>query len=101
MSQGRGDASELVQDDGEDVQRTRKLGNPKLPSADEIDDHCKTHLPYRCWCKHCVQGRGVGPQHYATGHTSTIPRIGLDYFFLTKGGIKLRAEMTTAERLEA
>ena len=47
-----GDSDELVQEDGEDVQKTRKLGNPKLPSADEIDDHCKTHLPYRCWCKH-------------------------------------------------
>ena len=52
----------------EEVQPPRRLGDPVLPSTQEVADHKCTHLPYRSWCKWCVQGRGVGPQHYETGN---------------------------------
>ena len=89
-----GDAYLELAEGDDDIQPVRKLGNPKLPSADEIDDHCKTHLPYRCWCKHCQQGRGVATQHYTTNQQSDIPRVGLDYFYLTKGGITTLKEIS-------
>jgi hypothetical protein len=51
-----------------------------------------THLPYRSWCRWCVLGRGRGLQHRArTG--SLIPIVGIDYFYLTSSGVKLREEL--------
>ena len=84
----------------EECQPPKRLGDPVLPSQQEVSDHKCTHLPYRSWCKWCVQGRGVGPQHYRRGGKSAIPRVGLDYFYLTKGGVKLRRELTSEQVAE-
>ena len=35
--------------------------DPGAPSAEEVARHSATHLPYRSWCKHCVNGRGGSP----------------------------------------
>ena len=76
-----GDEANVEKIEDEEIQKPRrKLGNPRMPSPEEVDEHDKTHLPYRCWCKHCQQGRGVGPQHYSVGQESAILRIGLDCF---------------------
>ncbi len=90
---------EIAHEDGaeEEVQQHRRLGNPIRPSEAEVDEHCKTHLPYRSWCAHCVMGRGVGTQHYSRHNASSIPRVGLEFFYLTQGGVKLRSELTEAE----
>ena len=40
------------------VRNPRKMLGPKLPSQREVEEHCLTHLPYRNWCSHCVQGKG-------------------------------------------
>ena len=37
-------------------------------------------------------GQGRGDQH-RSGPESTIPRIGVDYFFITSGGLKKRADL--------
>ena len=28
------------------------------PSAAEVAEHVRTHVPYRTWCPYCVAGRG-------------------------------------------
>ena len=30
---------------------------------EEIQEHLRTHVPYRSRCQHCVSGRGVSTQH--------------------------------------
>ena len=40
-----------------------RLGDPRLPSEAEVEDHYKTHLPYRNWCPHCVRARGKDRDH--------------------------------------
>ena len=35
-----------------------KKKSPKEPSKDEREEHEKTHMPFRDWCRHCVRGRG-------------------------------------------
>ena len=35
----------------------RRLVDPKRPSQEEIDEHYKTHLPFRNWCPHCMRGK--------------------------------------------
>ena len=43
--------------------KPEKMADPKLPNKAEIEEHQKTHLPFRNWCKHCVKGRGVEEPH--------------------------------------
>ena len=91
----------------DDVEPLKKVKNPKLPTAAEVEDHNRTHIPFRSWCQWCVEGRGRGDQHRSTPGSS-IPIVSLDYFFITDGGVKKRGELeqTTdapgdAELLEA
>ena len=45
---------------GESGARTLiRMQDPILPSRQEVEDHEKTHLPYRSWCTHCVRGNGT------------------------------------------
>ena len=43
--------------------RMRSIGDPRLPTQAEVDDHNITHMPYRNWCPHCVRGRGKDLDH--------------------------------------
>ena len=61
--------------DGEEVETeceefgarvTKKIADPRKPKAEDIDEHEKTHLPYRSWCRHCVRGRGRQMPHQAS-----------------------------------
>ena len=41
---------------------------PKLPSAEQQDQHCATgHALFRSWCAACVQGRGRCKPHTQSG----------------------------------
>ena len=46
---------------GSTVIRSQKL--LYQPSAQEWDDHQRTHIPFRKWCPHCVQGKCVSGAH--------------------------------------
>ena len=62
-----------------------KAQDPKLPSQAEIDDHERTHLPYRSWCTHCVRGRGESHPHCrSAGEDREIPELHMDYCFMGK-----------------
>ncbi len=61
--------------------------SPVRPSAADISEHRVTHMPYRNWCPQCVAGRGLGEQRGRhTGRPHDVPRVGLDYWFITSGG---------------
>ena len=32
--------------------KVKRLKDPKAPFSEEREEHEKTHLPYRSWCKH-------------------------------------------------
>ena len=87
-----------AEDDGQE--EAPELKYPPIPSKPddaEIEDHRKTHWPYRSWCDCCNQGRGVGEQRgrrKEAGHD--IPTIGIDYFFITSGGIVSRKDLEYA-----
>ena len=82
-----------VQDDiDEEVEPVKVSADPRLPSAEEVETHRCDHIPYRSWCKWCVMGRGRGEQH-RQAEAPTIPRVGIDYFYITRGGVKKRNEL--------
>ena len=45
---------EDIDEDG--VQPAVKSTEPQ-PSRQEVEEHMKTHIPYRSWCPHCVRGK--------------------------------------------
>ena len=73
-------------DHEEEVERgaraTKKMNDPKKPSREEVEEHAKTHLPFRSWCRHCVRGRGKEMAHYRTDETSGLREMHVDFFFM-------------------
>ena len=67
--------------------RMRNIGDPRLPSKREVDNHYLTHVPYRNWCPHCVRGRGKDLDHWKSVQDDRrIPEFSFDYCFLGGDG---------------
>ena len=63
----------------------RPANNPQTPSAKAMEEHrTGGHIPFRDWCRFCIKGRGLEDQHRPATEESSIPIVGLDYFFLTQ-----------------
>ena len=92
-----GDVMELS-DTEEDSAPRIVAPDPGAPTDQEIEDHRIDHIPYRCWCEHCVRGRGTGEQHRG-GPCTAISTFAFDYLFVTKQGVKTRLELRDAEIL--
>ena len=59
-----GEPEDVVGEDGsEAIQTGMPLPEPYVPTAAEVAAHNLTHLPYRCWCPHCVAARRPNTQH--------------------------------------
>eukprot|EP00971_Amphidinium_carterae_P058490 1156989-Amphidinium_carterae.1 len=39
-------------------------GPPGAPTEQERQKHMATHVPFRAWCTHCVQGRAKDRPHF-------------------------------------
>ena len=72
----------------EDAAELKHATNIKYPSADQVERHRVSRVPYRSWCKQCVMGRGVGRPHAASTTESSMPLVGMDYFYTTREGIR-------------
>ena len=58
----------------------------KTPTKSEVEDHEKTHLPFRTWCKACVKGRGVSSPHMKVERDDPKASvISIDYCFPRSG----------------
>ena len=72
--EGGGDAQEPLE--------RKVVSNVKTPKRYEIEEHEKTHLPFRSWCKCCVKGRGVASPHTSIIRDDpTAPPVDMDYCF--------------------
>lgn len=57
--------------------------NPILPTAQEVEQHNVTHLPFRNWCPHCVSGKARNrPHKKQKDKVHQVPNIVVDYCFL-------------------
>ena len=59
------------------------LSSPIRPSAEDVDDHYRTHLPYRNWCPVCVRAKGKEAAHPRDAQheedKSGLPIVSMDY----------------------
>ena len=53
-------------DGEEEAVRPKTRAPPKQPSAEEVENHMVTHLPFRDWCPHCVRGKSGSKPHRNT-----------------------------------
>ena len=71
----------------EAAQGAKILKTPVQPTPKEIAEHEATHLPYRPWCKYCVQGKAMNRKHNASKRLQTekdgVPQIVMDYMFMS------------------
>ena len=92
--EGESDDEKIDGQEGEEVEPLRKATSPTMPSAADVEEHRITHVPYRSWCIECNMGRGLGEQRGShVGGAHEIPIIGIDFWYITTGGIKRRDEL--------
>ena len=69
----------------------RTATSPQTPSAKAREEHRSSgHIPFRDWCSFCINGRGLENQHRPTTEESSIPVVGLDYFFITASDFEFK-----------
>ena len=84
---------ELEQDEEEEERApVRAAPDPGAPTAEEVEHHRATHLPFRSWCEDCVMGRGSGKQH-RSGPAGSVPVIACDYLLVTRQGVYMKEEL--------
>jgi hypothetical protein len=79
-------ASDSSESEGEAVREEvpiKRLRNPSDPTPEERERHCAVgHLPYRPWCKTCVEARAKEDAHYKKTKdelNTALPMVGMDY----------------------
>ena len=72
------------EEEGEEAREAVVLRDPGSPTPQEVEQHNVTHLPFRSWCSHCVNGKAKDRHHKKRENTNekTIPEIVFDYGFL-------------------
>ena len=63
-----------------------KKAGPLEPTKEEREEHEKTHLPFRNWCRHCVRGRGKEEVCRKGGRIPEAPEVHLDFMFMGEEG---------------
>jgi hypothetical protein len=78
--------SELdVEDEAEKGKRdAHKMTDPRRPSELEVEEHAKTHLPYRSWCRHCFRRRCKNMDHRRGKEGESGHELHMDFGFIGK-----------------
>ena len=81
-SNGEENGEEVLEGPSVETRQTKRMADPQLPFAAEIEAHNLTHLPYRCWCRHCVRGRGKEMPHTRSiKPNGEVPEFHFDFCF--------------------
>ena len=81
------------------VRRSVKKLDPREPSKEEREEHEKTHLPFRNWCRHCVRGRGKEEACRDAKRDQDVAEVHLDFMFMgDEGDDRTLAVLVVKER---
>ena len=85
----------------EEVEPMKTVKTPYTPSASDIAEHRISHLPYRAWCKECVEAFGREAPHHRTEHrASWVTVISCDYLYICARGVFTHKEWAPANEDE-
>ena len=79
----------------------KSLSEPYVPTQAEINEHNKSHLPWRSWCAACVGGGAVAHPHRPAPEDpehSRLPHVLMDYFFMGQDENKVLPMLGIKER---
>ena len=70
--------------DVEEAKSNRGLPHGIRPSDKEVEEHERTHVPFRSWCQHCVRGKAKAHPHWEVLESEKVGIlvISWDYFFM-------------------
>ena len=88
----------------EEAEVQRAAVDPGQPTRLQREEHNLTHFPFRSWCRACVLGRAKdSPSRTVKGAyaESVLPRVRMDYCFLTENVEKEAGEHGEAETARA
>ena len=54
MEDEDGGEAHIEDDVDEEVEPVKAAPDPGQPSDKQVEEHRRTHIPYRSWCKWCV-----------------------------------------------
>ena len=94
-----GEINVEAESEEEDAPELKHAANVSSPTKEQVEKHRVCHYPYRSWCKWCIMGRGIGRPHTKSTQESIVPIVGMDYFYITKEGVRRRDEL--AKELDA
>ena len=75
--------------------------DPGCPTAEELERHNMTHMPYRAWCPICVEAKGKEDPHRLNREgkgKGEIPTIGMDYKSLGESAVEEDKKTTIVVR---
>jgi hypothetical protein len=74
----------LEEEDKEEfgIRRPMRKADPREPSKEEREDHEKTHIPFRNWCRHCIRGRGKEEACRKVERDPEKPEVHMDFMFM-------------------
>ena len=76
------------------AERSRGIGCGIRPPQNEIDEHERTHIPFRSWCKHCVFGKAKNDPHRTRDSVDhQVPCISIDYMYMLEGEDRESSEL--------
>ena len=69
---------------------------PMKVADKELEEHELTHTPFSAWCPYCVRARGRNTSHLKNqginkDKSNEVPRISMDYFFMSQEDEKASA----------
>jgi len=74
--------SEADRIEAEKERNVQRMGDPRRPTQMEVEDHNRTHLPYRNWCPHCIKAKGKDLDHRkAAEEERGLNEFSFDYCF--------------------
>ena len=67
----------------EEAEKSKGIRMDNRPSAKEVEEHERTHIPFRIWCEHCIMGRGKEDHHRTRDDSKQEGfRISWDYMYM-------------------
>ena len=86
-----GDSLSQATEGEEEGSKAKGMHAPRVVSKEEREEHERTHIPYRSWCRACVKGRKRKKPHMKKSReekeedrATRVPRISMDYHFMSK-----------------